>query len=86
LLGKVVRYEWLLLKCKQHFAEESCRPFYTVTLAALQARAREQKNLSQIIDIYLIETAGCPPSPWEGTIWKNSARRDNVCLLRCQCV
>lgn len=39
------------------------------------------KNLSQIIDIYLIETAGCPPSPWEETIWKNSASGDNVCLL-----
>lgn len=39
------------------------------------------KNLSQIIDIYLIETAGRPPPPWEETIWKNSASGDNVSVL-----
>lgn len=43
--------------------------------------ALRTKNLSQIIDIYLIETTGRPPSPWEETIWKNSASRENVCLL-----
>jgi len=53
----------------------------TATVAELQACACELKNLSQIIDIYLIETAGCPPSEWEETIWNNSMSGDNVCLL-----
>lgn len=39
------------------------------------------ENPSQIIDIYLIETAGCPPSPREETIWKNSVSENNAYLL-----
>lgn len=74
------------LKRKQHLQEEELQTSLRSHSGCTASPGSRTKNLSQIIDIYLIETAGCSPSPWEETIWKNSASRDNVCLLRCQCV